>query len=255
MSDPYLAVVAIVKDEEPHIDEWLAFHTIVGVEHFHIYDNGSSDRTVAKLLASDASVTVLGWPGEAQQLPAYSHALSHCQAQWLAFIDIDEFLYSPTYVPLPTLLRNLEEYEAIGACWATFGTSGQLTPAPNDTLRCYQYRADNVTTHINYHVKSIVQRDFVRSTRVDDPHHFDCDGVDENGVPLNGPFPREVTWRLFKINHYISRSITEAEAKLRQPRADNGELRDMDLLGKALNATRDTDILPYAPLLDRMLVR
>jgi len=39
----YLAICATIKDEAPYIPEWIEFHRGVGVEHFFLYDNLSSD--------------------------------------------------------------------------------------------------------------------------------------------------------------------------------------------------------------------
>ena len=40
----YLAICAIFRDEAPFLDEWIAFHRLMGVEHFFLYDNGSVDN-------------------------------------------------------------------------------------------------------------------------------------------------------------------------------------------------------------------
>ena len=41
----YLSVVAVMKDELRNLPEWLDFHRRVGVEHFYLYDNNSTDGT------------------------------------------------------------------------------------------------------------------------------------------------------------------------------------------------------------------
>ena len=39
-----IAACAIFKDEAPYLLEWLAFHRMIGVDLFVLYDNGSSRR-------------------------------------------------------------------------------------------------------------------------------------------------------------------------------------------------------------------
>ena len=38
-----IAVCAIFKDEAPYLLEWLAFHKMIGIDLFVLYDNGSTD--------------------------------------------------------------------------------------------------------------------------------------------------------------------------------------------------------------------
>ena len=37
-----LAICLMIKDERPYLAEWLAFHALVGVSHFRIYDSGGT---------------------------------------------------------------------------------------------------------------------------------------------------------------------------------------------------------------------
>ena len=39
-----LAVVAIIKNETPYLQEWLDYHLLAGVNHFYIYDNQDDDE-------------------------------------------------------------------------------------------------------------------------------------------------------------------------------------------------------------------
>src|SRR5262245_25609317 len=34
-----VCVVAILKDEDPFVEEWVAYHRLIGVDHFYLYDN------------------------------------------------------------------------------------------------------------------------------------------------------------------------------------------------------------------------
>jgi glycosyltransferase involved in cell wall biosynthesis len=242
MSDAYLGIAAIVRNEAPSILEWVAFHQLVGVECFDIYDNGSTDETV-ELLSKVDGVTVLDWPGERQQLHAYAHAIRGARTRWLAFLDADEFLFSPQFAPLPVLLRAHEDWDAIGACWALFGTS--LVKCPHaSTLATYTLRAafENL---MHRHVKSIVQPARVPARPPPDPHHFACATWDMTGRRVHGPLAQGATWQGLRVNHYISKSIQEARAKMLRPRADNSQLRTLDLCSPALNAEADFLALPY----------
>jgi radical SAM protein with 4Fe4S-binding SPASM domain len=44
-----LAICAIVRDEAPYIAEWVAFHRLIGISRFFIYDDRSEDETLSIL--------------------------------------------------------------------------------------------------------------------------------------------------------------------------------------------------------------
>jgi len=99
---PYLALCAIFRDEAPYLAEWLAFHRLVGVDHFFLYDNGSADRPedVLRPFLTEGCVTLRPWP-----VPFHEHAARRAYAdcleqvrgrvRWLACLDVDEFLFAP----------------------------------------------------------------------------------------------------------------------------------------------------------------
>ena len=66
----YLCATAIVKREARYMREWLAFHQLVGVEHFYIYDNESGndeEPLLTDVLAphlQQGTVTLYTWPGD-----------------------------------------------------------------------------------------------------------------------------------------------------------------------------------------------
>ena len=74
----------------------LAFHNGLGIDHFYIYDNGSSDSTrqILERLAARRLVEFIDWPEHPGQLSSYLHALETYGARhsWMGFIDLDEFI-------------------------------------------------------------------------------------------------------------------------------------------------------------------
>ncbi|MDR0319707.1 MAG: glycosyltransferase family 92 protein [Rickettsiales bacterium] len=91
-----LSILAIAKNEGPYFREWIEFHKMMGVEKFYIYDNESTDDT-KEILApyiKSGLVEYTWWPGIKQQTKAYKDAIAKYKfdTQWLAIIDLDEFL-------------------------------------------------------------------------------------------------------------------------------------------------------------------
>lgn len=242
-----LAICAIFRDESPYLAEWVEVHRAAGVEHFFLYDNGSADDSLDVLgRVTDGDITVVPWPGEVAQLLAYADALYRFRtaATWLAFIDVDEFLFSPTGQRLPEILGAFRAAApAVVANWCVYGTGGVET-RPESVVRAFRYRT---TGDLNRHVKSIVQPRFTLPEKPADPHHFayyqDRHAVNERGVRVPGPFCSP-SFELLRVNHYHSKSVEEAKAKAKKRRADNGEMRALEaLLDPALNEVYDPTLI------------
>ena len=130
--EAYLSICAIYRDEGPYLREWIEFHRLVGVERFFLYDNLSEDdhlEVLAPYLEDgdrDApEVAGLRPPGpRVQRLHLRWHRYD---SRWIAFIDVDEFLFSPTGQPLPEVLADYEAWPGVAVAWVMFGTGGHRT--------------------------------------------------------------------------------------------------------------------------------
>ena len=154
-----LAVCAIFRDEARYLAEWVTFHRIQGAERFYLYDNLSGDDWRSELAPEIASgiVEVIEWPREPGQLSAFDDCLERHRddARWIAMIDIDEFLFSPTGAPLPEVLRRFDTHPAVAVNRRFFGTNGHRHPADGLVTESYPMRSRDDDPS-NVLVKSIV---------------------------------------------------------------------------------------------------
>lgn len=101
-----IAVCAMFHNEARDIFEWIMYHWLLGLDHFVLYDNESTDapeRVLAPFMAKGI-VTLKKWPGKKGQRPTpQSRSLEDCKLvaqsmkiNWLAAFDIDEFLVLKT---------------------------------------------------------------------------------------------------------------------------------------------------------------
>jgi hypothetical protein len=173
---PYLVACAIFRDEAPFLAEWITFHRLVGIEHFFLYDNGSTDHPEAALarFLADGSVTLRPWP-----VPFHHHAAPRAyadcldrvrgRARWLTCLDLDEFLFAPGQDRLDTVLREFEEYPGIVVRWQVYGSSGAEHASTAPVIARFSRRAPTGWIR-NRRVKSIV--DPARTLGPVNSHHF-----------------------------------------------------------------------------------
>ena len=217
-----IGCVAIVKNEERHIAEWLAWQFFVGFDTVFLFNNESTDRTraVAAGFAPRYDVRVLDWPGGGQgfQARAYEHAirLLKDEFEWLAFFDADEFLVLDEGLDLKGLLAQRQE-AAIGIPWAIFGSSGHIDYPKELVIEAFTRRAPAAFPP-NAHIKSIVRPRAVK--RAYNPHAFEIDAeyVDLKGRKLTfkhpGVLAETAEYDGVKLHHYFTRSWAHWQARL-----------------------------------------
>ena len=260
----YLSVCAIYRDEAPYLREWVAFHRLVGVDRFYLYNNRSSDDHLEALAPylEDGTVELRDWRLYPGQVAAYEHCVREHRddSRWIAFIDVDEFLFSPTGRPVSELLADYEAWPGVGVNRTVFGTSGHVTPPAGLVIENYVRRArDEDTSEM---IKSIADPGQV--DRCKNCHAFIYrDGafaVDELKRPIGPPISHteSMVRSLLVANHYWTKSEEECLRKLAKPTAYGKPRFDaahQRALGGVLNEMRDEDILRYLPALREELAR
>jgi hypothetical protein len=251
----YLAIGAVYRNEGRYLREWIEFHRLVGVERFFLYDNRSEDGHMDVLAPYiEAGVVVHhSWPGFPAQLQVFDDCIERHRddARWIAFIDLDEFLFSPTMRPVAEILRDYEDHAAVAVNCVAFGTSGHETPPPGLVIENYVRRTDREAR--NLIIKSIV--DPARTLHAGrTPHYFRLRNheraVTERREPVRGDESDSLSCELLRINHYFTRSQQERDAKIASRRADNGLAKsDGSERDWKLNAVEDRTILGYLPAL------
>lgn len=261
---PYLSICAVYRDEAPYLREWVMFHHIVGVERFYLYNHASADdhRAALEPFVEADLVDLRDWPDVvAPQHSIYDDCLREHreESRWIAFLDLDEFLFSPSRQPLPEVLSEYERWPAVGVNWVMFGTSGHCTRPPGLVIESYLHRANSTEELWNRRFKSIV--DPARATRCEDAHHFayrEGQVVDEHQRPIEGPVTDSPSHSRLLINHYWTKSEEDLAKKFSRPRASDGWLPpppDLERLDRGLNAERDETILSYVPAVHAALDR
>lgn len=290
--DWYLCAVAAIKNEAPYLDEWLAFCVLEGIEHFLLYDNASTDssRQVLKPWIDAGFVDLIDWPlhwKKGAQTKAFIDALGRLRgrARWAAFIDVDEYLFSPTGKALPAVLERYEDHAGVIVNWQCYGSSGLKAQPTGLTIESYTRRAWTGWAR-NRRVKTIVNPMLAVAPR--SAHLFEVQEgkslVTEDFKPIrvvrtaNGrrmlrhvaaripyvpfdpysktePSIRQVSVSNLRINHYVTRSEEEMPLKYK----DRDTMRERDRLSHARyhdrNEVEDPILVSKAEAVRDMIVR
>jgi hypothetical protein len=214
-----LAVVVIVRDEAPYLEEWLAYHHALGVQHVFLYDNGSRDalHEVIEPWVNHGLVTLLHWPLPGGQIDAYSHALRFFgpSVEWLAFFDVDEFLVPLVDDDLPALLARWPDAADVRVPRVDFGFSGHRSPPAGLTIEAYTGVADVFGRDPAKppRVKTIARARCISAVGIHTASVADVpEAADGSAVPHATVGPRACA-ALVQLNHYYTRSFDEFEAK------------------------------------------
>lgn len=217
-----LTVCAIFQDDAKWLPEWIEFHEKQGVEHFYLYNNGSTDdyKNILKPYIDHGLVELIDWMKPSHniadftgiQCGAYDHCLKSIaqEAKWCAIIDTDEFLFAVDGRPLPEMLREYDAYSGVIVNWCCYGTSGiDKIPENQKMIETLLLRAPLNFTD-NHFVKSIVKP---KDVSVCDCPHYCKYKIGKRSVTENKTLAgaamrtKQVSVNKLRINHYWARDL------------------------------------------------
>lgn len=210
-----LSVATIFQNEAPYFREWIEFNRLQGVEHFYLYNNESKDnfQEVLQPYIDQGIVELYDWPNlwpdilfhRKCQLMGLNDALekSRSHTKWLAFIDVDEYVFPTNEGTLIEYLRqHCEEVSGICINWQCYGTSRKiLQPGELLTENLHLKAIPGHKKNLDY--KSIVRPDDVAYC----PNQHYCDfvpgkyAVNEHGEVVT-PGMKWSSVEKIRINHY-----------------------------------------------------
>lgn len=256
-----IACVAVVKNEQRHIAEWIAYQFAIGFDAVILYDNQSSDETVvrAKAFMPSHDVRVIDWPVFAPdyQTRSYENAARTFAGEfdWLAFFDTDEFLVISSDFDLRAILGLWSNAAAIGVPWAIFGSSGHINWPDGLVIEEFVYRSQP-SFGPNRHIKSIIRPQRMKSCL--NAHAFEMDGVyrglggEELSWSQPGVLDREPDYRMGKLHHYFTRSQAHWDAKIRRGYHDT-DRKASEFEAYDRNEVFDDSAARYASVVSRKL--
>ena len=229
-----IVVCATFKNEAPYILEWIAYHRIMKVDHFLIYNNDSTDETPEILQRLDCAgiITCINWPSNPNinnQLAAYKDAYLRLvgKCEWVAFIDGDEFIVLNKDNDLHSFLSNYKDVAGIAINWKIFGSSGHRLKSDGLVMERFKRCTESISGG-NRHIKTIAKIDLIQ----DIPNVHYCEYLNNSlyVYPNRALVPKkdkekdkaksaDVNHDLVQINHYFTKSQVEWNLKRARGRA------------------------------------
>ncbi|MBU6449538.1 MAG: glycosyltransferase family 2 protein [Rhodospirillales bacterium] len=135
-------IAACARWEAPYAAEWLAYHRAIGFEHVYLYCNDDDPAELYEAIlpftqGPDPFVTFRFFPEQGMQRKMLLHFCTHNgqDAEWISFLDLDEFLRLPSGQSLPDYMRNFEnKTDCLMFNWVYCGPNGHKTP-PKSVLK------------------------------------------------------------------------------------------------------------------------
>ncbi|MQL73091.1 hypothetical protein Taro_005464 [Colocasia esculenta] len=217
-----LCACTMVFNVAKFLREWVVYHSRLGVDGFILYDNGSEDgldQAIAVLKRQGFNVTSQLWLWPKTQEAGFSHcaAASHGRCEWMMYLDVDEFAFSPSWGDIPTPSREmLRSFLPPPEDKDTGGRVGQVS------MGCYEFGPSNQTAHpaggvtqgytcrrrVEERHKSVVRLDAVDPSLHNVVHHFRLrEGYRGMAARRNGAMV---------VNHYKYQAWPEFKAKFRR---------------------------------------
>jgi hypothetical protein len=215
--DMKIAIVSMQRNESKYIAEWLAYHMVLGVDKFVIYNHMSTDGTgdIYKKLSKHYDIDVYNMEGWNVHYPMMQHSMDTYRPDfdWVINLDMDEYIFPLEKNTIKEVLNPYTEDKssALGVYWVFFSSNGHIED-PDLTLPSYTDRSD-YSEMVNHHMKPFVKGNgrggIIQTTN---PHvystefgtfdlegrfiHPNC-GLNIDGVPCHN---------IMRINHYWPRS-------------------------------------------------
>ena len=114
-----------------------------------IFSEDDYERALAPWIGKGL-VTLINWPVAVGQLPAYRDCIKRARhtCKWVAFLDIDEFLFAPHTRSILSVLRDYSDLPGVEVWQLFFGSNGHASPPNVPVTEAYTMRGTSDRTTV-----------------------------------------------------------------------------------------------------------
>ena len=219
------AVVCIARLEGNYIREFIDHYRGLGFSNVIVCDNDHKDDnenlgSILKDYIDEGYVIYEDYRDKiGYQMKCYTemYAKYKDKYDWIAFLDIDEFLEIPNYNRIEDYLKDKSDFDCVMVNWVCFGDNEQIQadytkpiqerfkePLPLDIRVQYNFPE-------NFHIKSILKGGLDNVVFGGNPHctdnHFKC--CNASGMQVENRPWQMMDYRQAYIKHYVTKSLEE----------------------------------------------
>lgn len=206
------ATCTVIKDEQQYLEEWINHNLNLGFDEIWLYEDFNSiphndicDKYpqvhLNKIEDIESKINVRD-----KQTSTWNYFINEYKDQfdWVAFIDIDEFIMFDEGWDFYKLLNEYQNEGGIYLFWQMFNASGHIDNPHTPLLTTFTEKCTIINQDSDrWHFKSIVNLKIEGQKFI--TNHECLYGVSTNGLRTRNHVCFEKCW----INHYFSRSWEE----------------------------------------------
>lgn len=220
----------MVHNEAEYIEEWVAYHMLLNVDHMYIYNDMSNDN-IHEVLApyvNQGFVSIIQWNKTMQTVdsvlvasdPPYTRSqrfgLADCvynhasESEWFGIWDVDEFIVlNNSYPDIVSFLQSIEgSLDNYLIPLTVFGSSGyEKTPA-GFVIENYQWRSNDTIFGFNDKTNKFSGKSLYKSQCAAPSVHFTTKLEDGCKQHYSGWVRAEgdSSYLPISLNHYATKS-------------------------------------------------
>ena len=206
-------ICAIIKDEHLFLEEWIDWHLGLGFDAIHLFeDKGSKSHeeicekysnVYLRSYEDDGEVReILAEQGSSyRQLVLYEWFGNSYKGKydWVAFIDIDEFIVFHNGYTLDLFCDEFKEYPAVLINWRMIGASGHIKIPTGKVMDNYTVEENFLQQDSGYEYKSLCYLPKWQGLK----HLHLANGAVNTNHNQN---IHEIQWDKAALNHYFTKS-------------------------------------------------
>jgi hypothetical protein len=233
----YLTLGSCLKNEDSYMQDFIAYHRKVGVDHFVFFDR--EYNSLNSLIGNEPDVEIIHFPemkGNNHQ-EAFGQLIKYNQGKtkWLALIDADQALVPVKYNNVKEILKEYEDYASLQCNWKAFGSNGELKRNVGSVYERFT-KCARINSKYSLPTQFICQPDRVLPIKVEEPHYpqlpvgeisvnTNKEEIDSKKIVAMNPktpktFQVPALYDVMWVAHYTNKSYEEFLIKNARGRAD-----------------------------------